>query len=55
MTNEEPRRSLVPGILVKVGLPLLIGLIALLAAHFGGLPGWGAGGPMHEPPRSAFV
>jgi hypothetical protein len=39
MTNGGVNRSLVPGIVVKIGLPLLIGLITLVAAEVGGLPG----------------
>jgi hypothetical protein len=39
MTNGGARPSLVPGIVLKIGLPLLIGLIALVAAEAGGLPG----------------
>jgi hypothetical protein len=39
MTNGGVSRSLVPGIVLKVGLPLLIGLITLVAGEAGGLPG----------------
>jgi hypothetical protein len=37
MTNERTTRSLVQGIVFKVGFPLLIGLIALVTAHLGGM------------------
>jgi hypothetical protein len=37
MTTGEMNRSLVHGIVLKVGFPLLIGLITLVAAHFGGM------------------
>jgi hypothetical protein len=36
------RRNLVPGITLKIGLPLLIGLITLLSADAGGLSGFDA-------------
>jgi len=36
MTNGV-QRNLVPGVGLKVGFPLLIGLITLVAAHFGGM------------------
>ncbi len=39
MTNGGVSRSLVSGIALKIGLPLLIGLIALAAAEAGGLSG----------------
>jgi hypothetical protein len=39
MTNGETPRRLAPGIIVKIGLPLLIGLITLVAAHAGGMSG----------------
>jgi hypothetical protein len=39
MTNGGTRRGLVPGIIVKIGLPLLIGLITLVAARAGGMSG----------------
>jgi hypothetical protein len=39
MTNGGMSRSLVPGIMLKTGLPLLIGLITLVAAWVGGMPG----------------
>lgn len=39
MTNGAVSRSLVPGIVLKIVLPLLIGLITLVAADVGGLPG----------------
>ena len=39
MTNGGMRRSLVPGIIVKIGFPLLIGLITLVAAQAGGMSG----------------
>src|SRR5215469_3367487 len=39
MTNGGMSRSLVPGIMLKIGLPLLIGLITLVAAWVGGMPG----------------
>ena len=39
MTNGGVRRSLVPGIVLKIGFPLLIGLITLLSAEAGGMPG----------------
>jgi hypothetical protein len=39
MANGGVSRGLVPGIVLKIGLPLLIGLIALVAAEVGGLPG----------------
>jgi hypothetical protein len=39
MTNGGVSPSLVPGIVLKIGLPLLIGLISLVAAEAGGLPG----------------
>jgi hypothetical protein len=37
MTSGSVNRSLLQGIGLKVGLPLLIGLITLIAAHFGGM------------------
>jgi hypothetical protein len=37
MTSERVNRSLVPGIGLKVGFPLLIGLITLVAANIGGM------------------
>ena len=37
MTSGRADRSLAQGIGLKVGLPLLIGLITLVAAHFGGM------------------
>jgi hypothetical protein len=39
MTNGGMRRSLVPGITLKVGFPLLIGLITLVSAEAGGMAG----------------
>lgn len=39
MTNGGVPRSLVPGIVMKIGLPLLIGLITLVAAGAGGMAG----------------
>ena len=39
MTNGGMRRSLVPGIILKIGFPLLIGLITLVAAQAGGMSG----------------
>jgi hypothetical protein len=39
MTNGRVSQSLVPGIVLKIGLPLLIGLITLVASQAGGLPG----------------
>jgi hypothetical protein len=39
MTNSGMRRSLVPGITLKVGFPLLIGLITLVSAEVGGMAG----------------
>ena len=39
MTNGGVPRSLVPGIILKIGLPLLIGLITLVAADVGGMRG----------------
>jgi hypothetical protein len=39
MTNGRVSRSLVPGIILKIGFPLLIGLITLVAADVGGMPG----------------
>jgi ABC-type transport system involved in cytochrome c biogenesis permease component len=39
MTNEGMRRSLVPGIVLKVGFPLLIGLVTLVSAEAGGMQG----------------
>jgi hypothetical protein len=39
MTNGGTRRNLVPGITVKIGFPLLIGLITLAAAQAGGMSG----------------
>jgi hypothetical protein len=39
MTSGGVSRSLVPGIVLKVGLPLLIGLITLVAGEAAGLPG----------------
>jgi hypothetical protein len=39
MTNEGMRRSLVPGIILKVGFPLLIGLVTLVSAEAGGVTG----------------
>jgi hypothetical protein len=37
MTSEGMHRSLVQGIILKVGFPLLIGLITLVAANIGGM------------------
>jgi hypothetical protein len=37
MTSERMTRSLVQGIVLKVGFPLLIGLITLVAANLGGM------------------
>ena len=37
MTSGRMYRSLVQGIVLKVGFPLLIGLITLVAAHIGGM------------------
>jgi len=37
MSGERVTRSLVQGIVLKVGFPLLIGLITLVAAHLGGM------------------
>jgi hypothetical protein len=37
MSSEGMTRGLVPGIVVKVGFPLLIGLITLVAANLGGM------------------
>lgn len=42
MTNGGVSRSLVPGIILKIGLPLLIGLTTLVAAGAGGMPGRGS-------------
>jgi hypothetical protein len=39
MTNGGVSRSLVPGIILKIGFPLLIGLITLVAADVGRMPG----------------
>jgi hypothetical protein len=39
MTSGGMPRRLVPGIMVKIGLPLLIGLITLVAAQAGGMSG----------------
>lgn len=39
MTNGDVSRSLVPGMIVKIGFPLLIGLITLVSARVGGMPG----------------
>lgn len=39
MTRGGIRRSLAPGIILKVGFPLLFGLITLAAAEAGGMPG----------------
>jgi hypothetical protein len=39
MTKTGVSRSLVPGIVLKIGFPLLIGLITLVAADVGGMPG----------------
>jgi hypothetical protein len=39
MTTGEVRRNLVPGIILKVGIPLLIGLITLVSAQAGGIQG----------------
>src|SRR5580692_11447153 len=39
MTNGGTRRSLVPGITLKIGFPLLIGLITLAAAQADGMSG----------------
>ena len=38
MTNGAVSRSLVPGIVLKIGFPLLIGLITLVSAEVGGMP-----------------
>ena len=37
MTSGRMNRSLVQGIVLKVGFPLLIGLITLVAANIGGM------------------
>jgi hypothetical protein len=37
MSSERMTRSLVQGIVLKVGLPLLVGLITLVAANLGGM------------------
>jgi hypothetical protein len=39
MTNGGMRRGLVPGITLKVGFPLLLGLITLVSAEAGGMSG----------------
>jgi hypothetical protein len=39
MTNGGASRSVVPGITLKIGFPLLIGLITLVSAEVGGMPG----------------
>jgi hypothetical protein len=39
MTNGGVGRSLAPGIVLKIGFPLLLGLITLVAADAGGMPG----------------
>ena len=39
MINGETPRRLVPGITLKIGLPLLIGLITLAGAQAGGMSG----------------
>ena len=39
MTNGGVSRSLGPGIVLKIGFPLLIGLITLVSAEAGGMPG----------------
>ena len=39
MTNGGASRSLVPGVVLKIGFPLLIGLITLVSAEVGGMPG----------------
>ena len=39
MTSGGASRSLVPGIVLKIGFPLLIGLITLVSAEAGGMPG----------------
>jgi hypothetical protein len=39
MTNGGMSRRLVPGIIVKIGFPLLIGLITLVATQAGGISG----------------
>lgn len=39
MTNGGVSRSLVPGIVLKIGFPLLIGLITLVSAEADGMPG----------------
>jgi hypothetical protein len=38
MTNGGASRSIVPGIVLKIGFPLLIGLITLVSAEVGGMP-----------------
>jgi hypothetical protein len=38
MTNGGASRSVVPGIVLKIGFPLLIGLITLVSAEVGGMP-----------------
>jgi hypothetical protein len=40
MTNGGVGRSLASGITLKIGLPLLIGLITLVSAGVGGISGW---------------
>ena len=37
MTSERMTRSLMQAIVFKVGFPLLIGLITLVASHLGGM------------------
>jgi hypothetical protein len=39
MTNDGMARRLVPGIILKIGFPLLIGLITLVGAQAGGMSG----------------
>jgi hypothetical protein len=39
MTDGGMRRSIVPGIILKIGFPLLIGLITLVSAQAGGMSG----------------
>ena len=39
MIRDGKRRNLIPGITTKVGIPLLVGLITIVSADAGGLPG----------------
>jgi hypothetical protein len=39
MTQRGMRRNLLPGIIVKIGCPLLIGLVTLVSGDIGGMPG----------------